>query len=123
VALADENAGVMDGLGEAALEHLGLEAALEEVFDLERKDVVETHARLVEHADAHEPADERVALEQPLRVLVVELEQLTRRTPDLRQHERHAPDLALVAQAVLARELACESLSTEPKHARLMHAP
>jgi hypothetical protein len=106
VALADEHTRVVDALREPALEHLRLEAALQEVLDLERENVVETHARLVEHADADEAADERVALEEPLRVLVVELEQLTRRTTDLGQDERDTPDLALVAQAVLARELA-----------------
>lgn len=52
VALADEDASVVDRLGEAALEDLGLEAALEEVLDLEGEDVVEAHALLVEDADA-----------------------------------------------------------------------
>lgn len=45
----------MDRLGKAALEDLGLKAALEEVLNLEGKDVIETHALLVEDADADEP--------------------------------------------------------------------
>jgi hypothetical protein len=96
---------MVDALRQAALEHLRLQAALEEVLDLERKHVIETHARLVEHTDAHEAADEGVALEEALGVLVVELEQLTRGTPNLGQDERNTPDLALVAEAVFAREL------------------
>ena len=37
VPLADENTGVVDGLGEAELEHLGLEAALKEIVHLENE--------------------------------------------------------------------------------------
>lgn len=105
VALADEDTGVVDRLGEAELEDLGLEAALEEVLGLEGEHVVETHARVVEHTDADETTDERVALEETLGVLVVELEELTSRTTDLGQGELNAPDLTLVAETVLAGEL------------------
>ena len=77
VALADEDAGVVDGLGEAELPHEGLEAALEEVLDLEGKDVIELHAGLVEDTDAHETANEGVTLEETLGVLLVESEELT----------------------------------------------
>lgn len=95
----------MDALGETGLEDLGLQATLHKVLELEREHVVEAHARLVQHADPDQPADQRVALEQPLRVLLVQLEQLTRRTTDLGQREGDPPDLPLVPQAVLAREL------------------
>jgi hypothetical protein len=95
----------MDTLRETALEHLRLQPPLQEVLNLQREHVVEAHARLVEHADADEPADEGVALEEPLRVLVVELEQLTGGTADFRQDEGDTPDFALVAQAVFAGEL------------------
>jgi hypothetical protein len=105
VALADEDTGMVNALREATLEDLGLETALQEVLNLEGEHVVETHAALVEHTDAGEPADEGVALEESLRVLVVELEQLTSRTTDLGQGEGDTPDLALVAEAVLAGEL------------------
>ena len=96
---------MVDRLGKAGLEDLGLEAALQEVLDLESKHVIETHAVLVEHTDAHETADKGVTLEQALGVLVIELEQLTRGTTDLGQDKGNAPDLALVAETVLAREL------------------
>lgn len=77
VALADEDAGVVDRLGEAELPHKGLEAALEEVLDLEGKDVIELHAGLVEDTDAHETANQGVTLEETLGVLLVESEELT----------------------------------------------
>lgn len=121
----------MDRLGEAALEDLGLEAALEEVLDLEGEDVVEAHALLVEDTDADQavckdesqcgfigrprrggeegewdaPTDEGVALEETLRVLLVELEELTSSTTDLGEDEGDPPDLVLVLETVLAGEL------------------
>jgi len=77
VALADEDAGVVDGLGEAELVHACLEAALQKVLHLEGEHVIELHARLVEHADADETANEGIALEETLGVLFVEGEKLT----------------------------------------------
>ena len=55
--LPDEDTSVVNGLGQAALEDLGLETALQEVLDLEGQDVIETHARLVEDTDANETAN------------------------------------------------------------------
>ena len=112
VTLADEHTRVVDRLGKTALEDLGLETALQEILDLEREHVIETHAALVEHTDAHKTANQGIALEETLRVLLVELEQLTGSTTDLGQDETNAPDLALVAQAVLASELACRKALT-----------
>lgn len=105
--LPDKHTRVVDRLGKAALEYLSLEAAFQEIFDLKRKYVIETHARFVEHANADEPSDERVALEEALRILVVKLKKLTRSTSDLGEDERDTPNLAFVAEAVLAGELAC----------------
>ena len=80
MALPDEDTGVVNGLGQAALEDLGLETTLQEVLDLEGQHVVETHARLVEHTDANETANERVTLEETLGILGIELEKLTSST-------------------------------------------
>lgn len=60
--LADEDTGVVDRLGEARLEDLGLETALHEVLGLKGEDVVEPHALLVEDTNAHKTADESVTL-------------------------------------------------------------
>jgi nucleoside-triphosphatase THEP1 len=51
VALADEDTSVVDGLGETELVDTGLEAALQEVLDLEGEHVIKLHAGLVEHTD------------------------------------------------------------------------
>lgn len=105
VALADEDTGVVDRLGEAELEDLGLETALKEVLGLEGKDVVETHAGVVEDTNADETTDKGVALEETLGVLLVELQEVTSGTTDLGEGELNAPDLTLVAETVLAGEL------------------
>merc|ERR1711992_70444 len=46
VSLPDEDTGVVDGLGQPQLEHLGLETALQEVLNLEAEHVVELHLAL-----------------------------------------------------------------------------
>lgn len=56
MSLSDEDASVVDGLGEAGLEDLGLETTLKEIFELEGQAVIESHAALVEHTDAHQTA-------------------------------------------------------------------
>ena len=103
--LADEDTSVVNGLRQTALEDLGLETTLQEVLDLQGQHVIETHAGLVEYTDADETTDEGVTLEKALGILVIELEQLTGRTTNLGQDKTNAPDLALVAETVLAGEL------------------
>jgi len=105
VALADEHTSVVDGLGEAELVDAGLEAALQEVLNLEGQDVIELHAGLVEDTDTDETANEGVTLEKALGVLLVESEQRTGSTTDLGQSQLDSPDLALVAETILADEL------------------
>ena len=96
---------MVNGLRETALEDLGLETTLQEVLDLEGQHVIETHAGLVQHTDANETADKGVTLEETLRVLVVELEEFTSGTTNFGESEGDSPNLALVAETVLAGEL------------------
>ena len=112
VPLPNQDTSVVDGLGQTALEDLGLEATLQEILDLEGQHVIETHARLVEHTDADETANEGVTLEETLGILVIELEQLTGSTTNLGQDEANAPDLALVAEAVLDTMVRVEQKTT-----------
>jgi hypothetical protein len=95
----------MDGLGQAALEDLGLETTLQEVLNLEGQHVIKTHARLVKHTDADETANEGVTLEKTLGILRVKLQEFTSSTTNLGQGETNAPDLALVAKTVFASKL------------------
>ena len=77
VALVDEDTRVVDALGQAKLVDAGLKAALQEVLKLQGQHVIELHARLVEDANANQAADERIAFEQALRILLVQSEELT----------------------------------------------
>lgn len=95
----------MDRLGQAALENLGLKSSLQEIFDLQGKHVIKSHAGLVEHTDANEPADEGVTLEETLGIFVVEFEQLTSSTTNFGEDKSDTPDFALVTETVLASKL------------------
>jgi hypothetical protein len=105
VAVLDEHAGVVDRLGEAHLEDLGLEAALQEVLDLEAEHEVKLHLVLVEDTEAHKAPEQCIALEKTLGVLLVEGEEHTGGLADLGKGVPDAVDLALAAEAVLADEL------------------
>jgi hypothetical protein len=54
-----------------------LQAAFQEIFDFERKHVIELHAGFVEHTDADETANERVTFEKALRVFFIKGEKFT----------------------------------------------
>lgn len=145
VALADEHTSVVDRLGETELVDAGLETALQEVLDLEGQDVIEPHAGLVEDTDTDETANEGVTLEEALGVLLVKSQERTEQelavmcawtlansqlpelclpssTTDLGQSQLDAPDLALVAETILANELQLgvpiPSLTDCPRHKR-----
>ena len=75
--LTDEDTGVVDGLGKTELVDASLQATLQEVLDLQGKDVIELHAALVEDTDTDQTANESIALEETLGVLLVKSEELT----------------------------------------------
>lgn len=77
VTLTDQDAGVVNGLGKTELVDAGLEAALQEILDLQGQHVIELHARLVEDTDADKTANQGISLEETLGVLLVESEELT----------------------------------------------
>lgn len=77
VTLADQDTGVVDGLGKTKLVDLGLETAFQKVLDAESQDVIELHTRVVKDTDADETANEGVTLEETFGVLFVEGQELT----------------------------------------------
>jgi len=105
VTLADEHAGVVDGLGESELEDLGLQATLQEILDFEAEDEIELHVLFVQDSDPDQAPQERVALEQPAGVLLVQGQELTGGLADVGEHQLDPPDLTLVAQTELADQL------------------
>jgi HD superfamily phosphodiesterase len=66
--LADQDTGVVDRLGKTGLEYLGLKTTFQEIFDLKGEHVIETHARLVQHADSDETTDEGIPWEDHVRL-------------------------------------------------------
>lgn len=61
VTLADQHSGMVDGLGQAQLEDLGLQAPLQEILDLQAQDVIQLHLALVQHPNADEAPQQGVA--------------------------------------------------------------
>mmetsp|Transcript_2558 Transcript_2558/g.9831 ORF Transcript_2558/g.9831 Transcript_2558/m.9831 type:complete len:269 (-) Transcript_2558:5-811(-) len=112
VALLDEDARVVDRLGEALLEDLGLEAAFEEFLRRHLEHRVELELRLVEEPVPRHAPQQRAALEDALRVLRIERQELARGLADLGEGVLHAPQLALAPEPVLAQkfELAVDAL-------------
>jgi len=105
VTLTDQDTGVVDRLGKTELVDTGLETTLQEVLNLQGQDVIELHAGLVEDTDTDETANESIAFEETLGVLLVEGKKLTGSTTNLGQSQTDSPDLTLVAEAILANEL------------------
>merc|ERR1740129_455605 len=105
VPLLDEDTGVVNGLGKSKLEHLGLQPALQEVLNLETKNVIQLHPVIRQNTSPDKPPEEGIALKEPLGVLLLESEQLTSSGPDQGQAVLDAPYLTLVPQTVLSNEL------------------
>ncbi|KAL3703925.1 hypothetical protein TMatcc_009615 [Talaromyces marneffei ATCC 18224] len=103
VTLADQDTGVVDGLGETELVDTGLETTLQEILNLQGQDVIELHAGLVEHTDTNETANEGISFEETLGVLLVK--NIPSGTTNLGKSELDTPDLTLVAETVLADSL------------------
>ena len=105
VSLLDENTGVVNRLGKAKLEDLGLESSLQEVLDTESKDVIELHLVLGKNTDADETSDQGVTLEKTLGVLLITGQKITSSTSDLGELETNSVDFSLVSQTVLTSKL------------------
>jgi len=105
VTLTNEDASVMDRLGETEFENLRLQAALEEVFDAKTQNVIEFHFRFVQNSDPDQTAEKGVAFEESPGVFLLEREQDARGFSDLCEGEFNAPYLAFVAETELSDEL------------------
>lgn len=77
MALTDEDTGVVNGLGKTQLVDTSLQATLQEILELKSKHIIELHARLIEDSDTDKTANEGIAFEETLRVLLVEGKKLT----------------------------------------------
>lgn len=75
--LLDQDASMMNTLRQAELVDASLEAALQEVLNLQSKHVIELHAGFIEHTDTDKTANEGVAFEEALGVFLIEGKKLT----------------------------------------------
>jgi len=105
VSLADEDTGVVDGLGETELVDTGLKTTLQEILDLQGQHVIELHAGFVEDTDTDETANEGISFEKSLGVLLLKSEKLTSSSSDLTQSELNSPHFPLVSQSILTDQL------------------
>mmetsp|Transcript_51844 Transcript_51844/g.130222 ORF Transcript_51844/g.130222 Transcript_51844/m.130222 type:complete len:224 (+) Transcript_51844:1286-1957(+) len=123
VALADEHTGVVDGLGQAQLEHLGLQPTLHELGSRQTQHVIQLLLTLIEESHSHHPAQEGSSLEHADGVLLLECEEVPCRRPHLGEGVLDAPHLTLVLQAVLADDLhlAVQPLLLERPLGRVRH--
>ena len=84
--------------------NLGLQATLKEVLHAQAQHVIQLHLVLGQHANADQTTQQGVALEQSLRVLVLQGEQFTSGFADFGQCQLDAPHFTLVAQSELANQ-------------------
>lgn len=105
MSLLDKNPSMVDGLGHAGLENKGLEAALEKVLDGEGEDVIKLVLCLIEETVTEHPSEQRLSLEDPARVLLVEGKEIPRVVADAAERVLHPPQLSLAPKPVLTNQL------------------
>ena len=78
--LPNQDTGMMDTFRQPELVDTGLQPSLQEIFNLERQDVIEFHAGLVQDSDTDETADEGISFEEPLGIFLIKSQKLTGRS-------------------------------------------
>merc|ERR1719228_832508 len=102
--LSDQNTCMMDRLCEPQLKDLGLKTTLQEIFNLEAKNVIKLHLALVQDSDSDQTSKECVSLEQSLGILLLKGQQSPSSGPDLGQAVLDPPDFSLVPQTIFSNE-------------------
>jgi len=105
VALFNQDTGMVDRLGKALLEHLGLQTALEELLGGKLQDEIELKFILGEESIVLHAAEEGFSLEHALGIVIGEGEEGTGGLSKLGEGELHTPDLALAAEAIFTNKL------------------
>lgn len=105
MALTDEDTGMVKGLRKVLLENKSLQPSGHNVTNLHGKHVIQLALVLLKETEAHTPAEERITLEDALRVLLIKGEQHTSVSTHLGEEERNTPHLTLVLETELADNL------------------
>ena len=95
---------MMDGFCHAVLENNGLEAALKEVLNSERKHVIKLVLFLAKETIAVHASQESLALKDATRALLIKGEQLPCSITDAAKGILHTPQLTLAPQAILTHQ-------------------
>eukprot|EP01083_Nonionella_stella_P220200 788095_1 len=96
---------MVDGLGKALLEHLGLETTFEKLLGGELQHEIKLKLVLGEEAVTAHPSEKGGTLEDTLGVLGIKGEEGTGRLTELGQRILATPDLALASESVLSNKL------------------
>mmetsp|Transcript_53962 Transcript_53962/g.118203 ORF Transcript_53962/g.118203 Transcript_53962/m.118203 type:complete len:229 (-) Transcript_53962:37-723(-) len=105
VALADQSASMMDGLGQAQLEDLGLQPALHDLGRGQAQHEIELLLRFKEQSKADHAAKQGLSLEDTHWALFFQGQQRSGCSSDLGQGILHTPHLTFVLQSVLTNDL------------------
>jgi len=101
VSLTDHDTGVVDSLGETALENLSLKASLEHLLWSQGQGVIELSLVLIEETESGQLSHESGALELSGLVVFLEGEEMTGGRSDLGKSKHDSPDFSLVLETVL----------------------
>ena len=71
----DQNTRMMNGSRKSKAENNCLQPTFKEVFGAQRQDIVQFPARVVQHTETDEPANECITLKEAFRVFFVKSEQ------------------------------------------------
>ena len=105
VPLENQHACMVNGLCIVHLQDLCLQAALQEPLCAKAQHVVQLLLVLGQNSVPDQSSDQGVALKHAFRISLIQCQQLTCSGSDLRKSKLCAPNLALAAQTILAKEL------------------
>ena len=105
VSLLDQHTGVVDGLGQAALEDLSLKASLEHLLAGHGEGIIQLSLSVVQQTHSHQLAQESLALELTGLAVLLKSQQVTSSRSDLGKSVHDSPNLSLVLQTVRSNNL------------------
>lgn len=106
VSLSDPDSGVVDRVGESALEDLALQPPLEEFVDGQTQNVIESvFGVFVQKAEFEHSPEKSVSFEHSSLVVGFQSQKLSSCLSELGQHELDSPDLSLVLEPKAADQL------------------
>lgn len=105
VTLTDQDTGVVDGLGETLLVHLGLQTSFQQLLSSQLQDEIEFELFIRQKTITAHASEEGSSLENTLGIIGLEGKKSTGSLTQLGQGVLNAPDFALTTEAVFTNEL------------------